>query len=258
MKRKTIIASIILGFVVSIGFSQGEKEYQIAKIENWTKFELLTTLEAKHHRINEESYKRTDRMYKADSLYLPTVTAERKKILYEEYHLKKRLNYKENRSRYFVEYIKGDSTIVDRTFTMLDTVSTECICELKNDTIQIKMGIWVFGGFFYNIKIHKDYFELVYIEDAHEVEPFKYRETDTVFVEYLELKVENSSLIFDREFNFRIGEQLNGHLKFESPKYYVDSNYRGYSREEKLDESVSKGEIYFTCKLRDPFEPLEE
>ena len=258
MKSKNIIPILILNLIATITLGQIGNQYQIAKINNWSEFENLTYLEAKHHRINEESNKRTDRRYKADSLYLPTVSKERKKFLYEEYELKKRLNYKENRARYFIEYIEEDSIIVDKTFSMADTISTECRCEIKNDSLQIKMGIWVFGGFFYNISIKDKNFELVYIEDAHEIEPFKYKRTDTSFVENLELKVKNSSLIFNKEFKLQIGEQLNGHLKFESPPYFVRSNYRGYSEEDKLEKGVTKGEIYFTCKLREPFEPPEE
>jgi len=118
----------------------------------------LSSLEAKHHRLNEESNNRTYRRYKTDSLYLPTVSKERKKFLYEEYELKKRLNYKENRARYFVEYIEENSIIVNKTFSMLDTISTECRCEIKNDSLKIKMGIWVFGGFFYNISLRDIFF----------------------------------------------------------------------------------------------------
>lgn len=255
MKRKKIISTLILNLICLIAFGQIENKYQISNLDNWKEFEKLTSLEAKHHKINESSYKRTDRKHKADSLYLPTVSDEQKKFLYEEYELKRRLNYQENRARYFVEYVEEDSIIIDKTFSMPDTISTECRCELQNDTIQIKMGIWVFGGFSYNIVISDGNFELVYVEDAHKMKPFKYNKTDSLFVEDLELRVENAFLKFSQRITPQIGEQLNGHLKFTSPEYYVDSNFRGYSGESKLKKGVTKGKIYFTCKIREPFEP---
>lgn len=258
MKRKNTILTIILISISVITFGQFGNEYNISKLYNWKEFETLTSLEAKHHKIIERSYVRTDRMYKADSLYLPTVSKEEKKFLYEEYELKQRFNYKENRARYFVEYIEEDSIIVDKTFSMPDTISTECRCELKNDTIEINMGIWVFGGFFYNISIIDKTFQLVYVEDAHEMEPFKYRKTDTSFVEDLILKVDDATLTFSNKIKRKIGYKLKGHLKFTSPEYFVDSNFRGYSRESKLEKGVTKGEIYFTCKLGEPFEPPNE
>ncbi len=258
MEVKNIIATLILNFFVLIIYGQVGNEYQISKIENWQEFEELTSLEAKHHRLTEESNQRIDRMFISDSLYLDTLSKERKKFIYEEYELKSRLNYKKNRARYFIEYIENDSIIVDKTFSMPDTLSSACRCVLKNDSIQIEMGIWVFGGFFYNISIIDNSFELDYIEDAHKSESFKYKKTDTSFVSDLELKIENVSLAFSNEIYLRIGEQLNGHLKFTSPEYFVDSNFRGYSRETTLEKGITSGEIYFTCKLREPFEPPKE
>ena len=233
-------------------------EYEVNKIDNWEDFQILTTLEAKQHRLNERSYKRIDRSYKVDSLYLPTISQDRKRFLYEEYELKRRTNLKVNRARYFVEYIEEDSILVDKTFSMPDTISTECVCELKNDTIQIEMGVWVFGGYFYNISIENKNYKLVYTEDAHETKPFKYKTTDSTFVEDLELKVKKSSLTFMEEIRMEIDEQINGYLKFESPQYYVKSSFRGSPRINKLKTGVTKGEIYFTCKLREPFEPQRE
>ena len=120
MIRKNTILTIIL--ISVIAFGKFGKEYNISKLDNWKEFEKLTSLEAKHHKINERSYERTERMYRADSLYLPTVSKEEKKFLYEEYDLKQRFNYKEKRARYFVEYIEEDSIIVDKIFSMPDTI----------------------------------------------------------------------------------------------------------------------------------------
>jgi hypothetical protein len=250
--------TIILISISVIAFGQFGNEFNISRLDNWNKFESLTTLEAKHHKRNERSYERRDRSYKADSLYLPTLSKDEKKFLYEEYELKQRFNYKENRARYFVEYIEEDSIMVDKTFSMPDTLSTECRCELKNDTIEVKMGIGVFGGFSFNISIIDKTFQLVYVDDTHEMEPFKYRTTDTSFVEDLILQVDNATLTFSNKIKRKIGHKINGHLKFTSPEYFVNSNFRGYSWESKLEKGVTKGEIYFTCKLREPFEPPNE
>lgn len=47
-------------------------------------------------------------------------------------------------------------------------------------------------------------------------------------------------------------------LRFESPKYYVDSNHYGYSMENELDEMKVKGNIMFTCRIREPLRPLKK
>ena len=233
-------------------FCQGENIYKISKIDNWDKFQKMTTLEERHYKLYEESYKRIDRMYKADSLYLPTLSKKQKKYLYIQNELRGRLNYKENRARYFVEYIENDSIVVDKTFSLPDTLSTGCSCVISNDTLQILMGVWVFGGFFYKIKVVNNHYELVFIDDAHESTPFKYHEQDTAFVEDLELKVKNSSLIFGKKIKLKVGHKVKGYLRFESPVYFVESLFRGYSIDKKLDKSINKVEIYFTCKISEP------
>ncbi len=260
MNIKTHTITIILILTLSTAFSQTNKEYKIDEIENWDKFEILTELESKHHRRNEESYKEIDHAYEVDSLFLPTVSDKEKKFLYEEYELKTRISYKENRSRCFINFVKYDSIIQGKTYTKPDTISTDCVCELKNDTIQISMGLWVFGGFFYNIKIFKDTYELTYIKDAHEIKPYKYNKADTIFTETLEMKIFNSDLIFDEKIENQVGKKINGYLRFESPIYYIDShyNYGGQPWNESVDKMVTKGKIFFTCRLREPFKPPKE
>ena len=68
MKSKNIIPILILNLIAIIALGQTNNQYHIAKINNWNEFENLTFLEAKQHRVNEKSNKRTDRRYKADSL----------------------------------------------------------------------------------------------------------------------------------------------------------------------------------------------
>ena len=108
------------------------------------------------------------------------------------------------------------------------------------------------------VSLQDDKFKLIYGEDAHEIKAFKYSNSDSLLVSELELKVEDAVLKFSQKFTTEIGEKLNGYLTFISPTYFVDSNYRGYSRESELVKGVTRGSIYFTCKVREPFEPPKE
>lgn len=256
MKKMIGILPLILFAFNSIG--QIEIEYEIKKIDKLEEFKILTSLETKQHEIYQKSYERFDSLMKADAVLVKSPADKEKKKQYQEHELKQRINFKENRARYFVEYIEEDSIVVDKTFSMPDTISTKCRCEIKNDTIQVSMGVWVFGGFFYNLKIQNKHFELIYIEDAHETKPYKYEKTDETFVEQLELVISNSSLTLQDEINLEIGEELNGYIVFKSPTYYVEPNYRGYSNENKIRKGITKGEIYFTCRLKEPFELFKE
>lgn len=255
---KNLFAILLLNVISFGAFGQIGNEYEIINVDFWKDFERLTLFEEEYHNKIEKQNARTDRMYLADSLYMLESSKERRKFLYEQYELKQRVNLKENRARYFVEHFEQDSILMDKTFSKTDTISTACICELKNDSIQIKMAIWLFGGSLFDLTIKNQNFELVYIESAHKMEPFKYQESDSTFVEELELNISNSSLKVSDEIKSKIGEQINGYLKFESPEYFIDSWFRGYASENKLKRGVTKGEIYFTCKLREPFNPIKE
>lgn len=172
-------------------------------------------------------------------------------LIFYEQELKERINYKENRSRYFVESLRNVA-VVDKTYDLPFTISTECYCTINKDTLQVNMGIWVFGGFFYEMKVYGKNYELTYIEDTHEIKAFKYTLSDSSFVDNITLNVLNSDLRFSDKINFELNQQLNGHLKFESPIYYVDTYLGENPEKEKLNTTFARGEIYFTCTTRKP------
>lgn len=256
--RRNIAAILLMNFIGIISCAQSQNVYQIVSIPDWDKFEVLTTYEENYDRMNQQRYEMIDRMYDADSLYVKTISEEKKALLYKEVELKSRVNYIENRARFFVEYVEEDTMIIDKTFGDNYTVSTECQCELLNDTVQIKMGIWVFGGFFYEMTMHDRTFSLIYGEDADDAKPFKYFMGDTSLVSNVSLNITDAILTFDKLIQPKIGEQLNGHLQFRSPEYYVHSHHRRHSNDDEMHSSVTRGEIYFTCKLRAPLAPPEE
>lgn len=268
--KKVFILFISIALVLSNAYSQYEVMYsnsfiatsKIKKIKGWAKFEKLTPQESGWHRLMQENNDRIDQRFKEDSLHLPPVSQEQKKAYYE-FELKLRRKFSENRSRYFVRNIKNGNPMDMSSFSPDEFVpmSTECICELKNDTINIGMGIWVFGGFFYEISIIKNKYTARYIEDAHERQPFKYTPKDSAFVNHILLPIETSALIIDDPIEFKIDEVINGLFKFETPLYYTDSyyHYEYPSKEEtELDEIKTKGKIYFTCKLKEAIEIPEE
>ncbi len=252
---KILFRFLVLNFIAGISYSQDVNEYRIGQINDWKQFEILTDWEFDYHQSNEKSYQRIDSAYQADKLYLTGITEERKKFLYDEYELKNRFDFRYNRARYFVEYIEEDSMIMDKTFSMPGIISSECFCELKKDGIEIQMGYWVFGGFIFTIRLYDNHFELQYIEDAHESKPFKYSESDSLYTDELSLRVENASLTLMEDFKAEIGEQIRAYLIFESPEYFIVPNHRGYSKDQEIHKAKTKGKIYFTCKLRMPFDP---
>ena len=242
---------ILISLIPIIGMGQGQKEYQVGEIDNWTPFTVLTELEMKHHLINERSYKRRDSSYKSNKLYLPTVSEDKKKTMYEQ-ELKQRVNYKENHSRYFVESLSNDS-LVDKTYDLPYTLSTPCSCEINKDTLQINMGMCFFGGSFYKIKMYGKTYELTYIEDTHKIKAFKYTASDSTFVGEVVLSVRNADLQFSDQITFDLNQQLNGYLKFESPVYYEDTYLGENPDKQELNENFTRGKIYFTCTTRKPF-----
>jgi hypothetical protein len=257
MNIKQTILTAILFMTVSIAYSQVKNEYSIENIENLQEFEILTTKESRIHERSQKKYKRVDHRYKVDSLFQPTTSDARKKLLYE-YKLKKRVNFKENRSRFFVDYIQDDSIIINKTYRDSVPVSTQCLCVLKNDSIYISMGLSMLSGFFYDIRLHENTYTLNYHETDFGLSMYKYSLKDASFLDKVSLPVTNSSLTFEKPIELAMGAEITGYLKFETPKYYLALDYEDNTLWRKLDEIEIKGNIVFTCKLREPLEPLNK
>ncbi len=127
--------------------------------------------------------------------------------------------YKDNRSRYFFDsYVNAKKDETD--LPDIDTLTSECSCYLNNDTIKVKMGIWIFGGFGFSINLFKDMFASGYWINTHKQNIFKFNLSDTslsdnVFVPNL---IQNLTL-FEIP-RYQIGEEIIGYLSFKTNNYY--------------------------------------
>ena len=253
MNSKIILLTILSSLFYLISNGQSESKYQISTSINWEDFEKLTKFEIEHNKIYERKHRRLDSLYRIGKKYPPKLTAKEKKKLYKK-ELKNRISYKDNRARYYVETTEEDTIVVDKSYFSKGAISTECSCALKDKEIDIRMGIWVFGGFFYKIKIEGKEFEAEYLEDANSRKPFKYQLTDSIALKKITLKLDDASLTFNKKIKPKLGKQVTGHLKFTTPEYLVHTTYRLYSAESKYHIALVKGELFFTCTLKKPIE----
>lgn len=252
VKQEIFIVTLLL-MIPFVGYNQVQKEYSIGNIENLETFEILTEEESKMHLKSQEKYKRQDHKYKVDSLFRPGTTEERKKMLYE-LKLKKRVSFKENRSRFFVDFIKNDSILLEEEAMVPKPFSIPCSCTLNNDSLYISMGLSFFGGFFYDIRVHENMYSLNYQEADSEFPMYKYSPEDSLSYG-VNLSIIDSKLIFEKPFHLTIDEKITGHLNFESPNYYIFSDFDEYSISlRKSEKRKVKGYILFTCQIRKPLD----
>ena len=137
----------------------------------------------------------------------------------------------------------------------VDTLTTECGCYLSGDTIKVKMGIWVFGGFAFSIDLTKNKFTSKYWEDTHEQPIYKIELTDGSLVDNILVGNEEQSLILDSKPTFTLGENILGYLTFKTKKYYRKSDYKRIGAEDDnsgkyMDKLNMMGSLYFKCKVR--------
>jgi hypothetical protein len=252
-ERQQILLMILFLIIPFIGYSQVQKEYSRGNIENLKTFEILTEEESKMHLKSQEKYKRQDYKYKVDSLFRPGTAEERKKMLYE-LKLKKRVNYKENRSRFFIDFIKNDSIILEEGAMMPKPFSIPCTCILNNDSLYISMGLSFFGGFLYEIRIYENMYSLNYHEADSEFSMYRYSPEDSLSYG-INLPILDSKLIFEKPFHLAIDEKITGHLNFKSPNYYIFSDFDEHSiLQEKSEKRKVEGDVLFTCQIRKPLE----
>lgn len=136
----------------------------------------------------------------------------------------------------------------------LDSISTECSCVLNRDTLKVRMGIWVFGGFAFTIDIVRDKFISNYWVDEHKLKIYKLNNSDSLTDNVL-VPVLQQQLILDSVPAYKLGKQLTGYFTFKTANYLRAADYEeGLGKDKYSDKNMetmyTKGIICFTCKVR--------
>lgn len=252
--KNGLVLLTLLCFNYSSGQQKYNPEYSIAPIPQISRFEEMTQNETRIDTLMARHNKEKLQRMLDGTAFIEGVSAEdrQKAIEYQTIHYQR---YKDNRSRYYLDLIVNDkksyTSVEDR-----DTLTTECSCYLSGDTIKVKMGIWVFGGFAISIDITKKKFTSSYWEDTHKQPIYKANLTDSSLVDNILVENETQSLILESRPAFKPDENIFGYLTFATNNYYRTSEYESglapdnYSQKT-MDKINRVGSLYFKCKLRE-------
>ncbi len=217
------------------------------------RFEKLTVYELRRDSLTEKhNHEKIARMRDGTAFKKGVPKKEQQQMLAHE--LATQQTYRDNRSRYFIKRFINDKE--DKEFLAdTDTLTTECTCYLSNDTIKIKMGLWVFGGLGLNVLIHKNNFKSAYWEDEHEQNIYKTMLSQTELSDNIFVENERAQLILQNQPIFTAGEMISGYLRFKTKEYFISADYhQGFAADSysdaKMNSAYTQGEVYFKCRLR--------
>ena len=155
--------------------------------------------------------------------------------------------YKDNRSRYYLTPYTNDA-LEKGTFLGLDTdtVTTDCDCTVAGNTLNIKMGIWVFGGFAINLQLTGNTYRSIYWEDTHEQKVYRPEPGDTILTDNIQVENVVSALVLERKPSYKLGENLLGYFTFTTADYYK-LNYEEGPATGPFDKLKLRGSLHFKC-----------
>lgn len=201
----------------------------------------------------EETYnQKMAHLFAVDSLFVHGISDSLKKVYYQR-ELEQRTSYKLNRSKWDIKRY-ANNILQDSSSREGDYFSVDCNCTLHDNRLQVFIGTWVFGGTFLIIDIAKDTFNATFIEDAHQLYPFKYTLQDSILTNEIKLNLDNTHLTLTDTPTFELDNVTKGMLEFETPIYYIDTHYlQGFEpiKGEQMNAIVVKGRIYFICESKD-------
>lgn len=255
-KTKYIVAilSIVFCFINCNGQNRYSSKYDIGTIPNYTKFKKMTAHEIRFDTLKEKHNTESLQKMLDGTAFIEGVSEiDKQKTI--EYHKITSQRYKDNRSRYFMELNINDKKDTEH-FKGVDMLTSECSCYLKGDTIHIKMGNWVFGGFAFSINLTKNKFKSTYLEDTHKQLIYKTDLSNTSLVDNILVENEEQSLILENKPNFLLEETILGYLTFKTKNYYRSREYesniaKDNYRDEIMDKLNMVGSLYFKCKVRE-------
>lgn len=238
---------VLLGIIMLVSFSNGQKiinTYTIGNIPKIERFEKLTEVEEAKEK--ELDYQRKNGFKYLDSFrneIIPDSLDSFEKTLQE---IKNWPSIPENRSRYFLTTYKNNLPIENLYYPRTIDLTTDCNCYVTNDTLNIKMGLNLMG-FKFTLKIFDERFTIHYRENFYfGKKAYKRHLSDTISTEEFNPDFKTAQLIFSKQPSYKIGEQLTGYLKLKTQDYYVQKENLSDS-----EKAYLKGEIYFTCKIRE-------
>jgi hypothetical protein len=118
---------------------------------------------------------------------------------------------------------------------------TMCRCALNGDTLEINMAVGFFGGVGLKIKVYGKKFGSWFFQENDNVENLKTTLADTSFSSRVIIENNSQYLIFDRQPNFKPGQQITGYFTFTSEKYFEKKG-------QNIDTISASGKIHFTCQ----------
>lgn len=239
-------------FAHKAAFAQ-TSDYKTGPLPGIEKFETLTLRERRLDSLTDHYNKEELQMLHSDSAFVPGTPAETKAQLID-YTKTMAQNYRDNRSRYFMDqYVNG--ILKSEIFEGIDTLTTPCDCYLSGDTIHVRTGMWVFGGFMFSIEINKDKFSSSYWEDHHKQNIFKTRLSDSSMSDNVQVHNIRQELILAQKPGYKLDENISGYLRFRTDTYYRTTDYKpglakdGYE-DKTFDRIFMDGYFYFKCRLR--------
>lgn len=250
-KKRFFCVAVVL--LLTIARSVAQEKYSIKAIPNSNMFDVMTPREVRIDTLKENHYKESlERMLDGTAFREGVTQAQKQESI--AYHKAKYQRYKNNRSRYFMNlYVNNHK---DEDFLNdVDTVTTECNCYLSGDTIKVKMGLWVFGGFMFGINLSKNEFESSYLEDTHKQLIYKTSLRDSILVDNVMVTNEEQALLLEHEPSFKVGEDIMGYLSFKTKTYYRLKEYQSMiienaTEDNEMDSLHMAGTLYFKCKVK--------
>jgi hypothetical protein len=153
------------------------------------------------------------------------------------------LAFRNNRSRIFIDVYRNGK-VQSKNSAFYEGLPTPCTCELGQDTISITVGLGLFGGLGFDIKVYADKFQSNFFEYTDDIKPYKTNLSDTAFSSQVYQNSKYQSLILDSKPTYKSGQQLTGLLTYTSNNFYEKIS------DTQLDTSYVTGKIYFTCNVQ--------
>lgn len=120
-------------------------------------------------------------------------------------------------------------------------MSTMCRCAVDGDTMEINMAAGFFGGVGLKIKVYGKQFGSWFFQENDNVENLKTTLADTSFRSRVIVENKSQHLAFDRQPDFKPGQQITGYFTFTSDEYFEKNR-------QNIDTLSASGKIHFTCQ----------
>ncbi len=233
---------------------QSPTPYSRGRIPELASFEQLTAHEKRLDSLTDQHNKEKLQRMEDGSAFVAGVSEKEQKeaIAYEKIRAQ---SYRDNRSRYALEQTVNGKPNPDFRAGAEGPITSGCDCFLSGDTIHIKMGLWVFGGFSFQLLLEKNGFQSGYWEDTHKQFIYKNALTDTVLVDNVYVENTGQALVLNNPPRFAVGERLLGFFTFKTADYYKTHGFDAGIPPDAADHSGMdrlqlKGAVHFKCQVR--------